>query len=326
MTVSPITRALDRVSRTRLAVTPTPLLEAPHLARHLGLEERLWIKADAWTGFGLGGNKVRKLEYELSPPRLEGVTELITSGGPHSNHCRVTAAAAAHLGLRCTLVLNGRPEDPKRGNALLHRILGAHIVTVETRDDRAPAMEARAREVEREGGKALLIPLGASTPPGSLGYARALGEMADQLPPGTRPTLVVPSSSGGTLAGLILGMALLGVSWPVLAVSADDPAEEVKSRAVELALEAQQIVAPGLTGQAIHRIAVAVRATDSYVGRGYGEPTPESDEAARLFGSKAGVVLDPVYTAKAGAALIHEDHPAGPVVFLHTGGHPALFR
>ncbi|NNL30448.1 MAG: pyridoxal-phosphate dependent enzyme, partial [Gemmatimonadetes bacterium] len=279
MTSSPIGRALDEVPRTPLAVTPTPLLESPHLARHLGLGAGLWIKADAWTGFGLGGNKVRKLEYELTPERLLGVTHLITAGGPHSNHCRVTAAAAAHLGLSCTLVLNGCPDDPARGNALLHRILGAEIVTVSGREDRAPAMEERARDIERAGGRALLVPLGASTPRGSLGYARALGEIADQLPPGARPTLVVPSSSGGTLAGLILGMALLGVEWPVLAVSADDPAHEVKARAVELAQAAAGIVAPDTAGESVHGAARAVRVTDSYVGTGYGEPTPESEEA-----------------------------------------------
>lgn len=326
MTSSPIVLALEGIPRTRLAVTPTPLLEAPHLAAHLGLGGGLWIKADAWTGFGIGGNKVRKLEYELSPARLEGVTHLITAGGPHSNHCRVTAAAAAHLGLGCTLVVNGCPDDPGRGNALLHRILGAEILTVSSREDRAPAMDDRALQIERDGGRALVIPLGASTPRGSLGYARALGEIADQLPSGAQPTLVVPSSSGGTLAGLIVGMALLDLRWPVVGVSADDPAPEVRDRALELARAAVGLVAAELAEDAVDHTAHAVRVTDAYVGKGYGEATPESEEAILLFGRKAGVVLDPVYTAKAAAALIHEGLEPGPVVFLHTGGHPALFR
>jgi 1-aminocyclopropane-1-carboxylate deaminase/D-cysteine desulfhydrase-like pyridoxal-dependent ACC family enzyme len=239
----------------------------------------------------------------------------------------VTAAAAAHLGLGCVLVVNGAPEDEKRGNALLHRMLGADIETVSDRLERTPAMKARALEISQAGGKALLIPLGASTPLGSLGYARSLGELADQMPDHSTPSVVVPSSSGGTLAGLILGMALLGLSWPILAVSADDPSAQVKDRAVSLAREATKILGPnGPTEEALARAAEGVRVSDSYVGDGYGKPSPESDEATGLFGRKAGVFLDPVYTAKAAAALIHESHGPGPVVFIHTGGHPALFR
>ena len=104
------------MGRTRLANTPTPLLPAPALSGRLGRGVDVSVKADAWTGLGLGGNKVRKIEYELDPARLAGVTHLVTAGGPHSNHCRVTAAAAAHLGLGCALVIDGEPEDPARGN------------------------------------------------------------------------------------------------------------------------------------------------------------------------------------------------------------------
>ena len=104
---------------------------------------------DAETGFGLGGNKVRKLEYVLAPRELEGVKTLVTAGGPQSNHCRVTAAAAAHLGLRCVLVLNGEAPEPHRGNALLHRLFGAEIRTVARREDRAPTMAEVAAEWRR---------------------------------------------------------------------------------------------------------------------------------------------------------------------------------
>ena len=172
---------LDRIGRTRLGHTPTPLVPAPALAKALGVTHPILVKADTWTGFGLGGNKVRKLEYELDPARLVGVTHLITAGGPHSNHCRVTAAAAAHLGLGCTLVVNGEPDDPTRGNARLHRLMGAEIVTVEARQERQPTMEERARSVEASGGRALVIPLGASTPRGALGYVHAARELRDQL-------------------------------------------------------------------------------------------------------------------------------------------------
>jgi len=181
--------------------------------------------------------------------------------------------------------------------------------------------------VASNGGKALLIPLGASSALGCIGYARAFGEIADQLPGGGPATIVVPSSSGGTLAGLVLGMALRGTPWPVLGVSADDPADVVRSRAVSLAYGAASFPELGpLSEETIETVSGGVRVTDAHVGDGYGIPTPEGDAAKELFARKAGIILDPVYTAKAGAALIHETHGLGPVVFIHTGGHPALFR
>ncbi|HIB09476.1 MAG TPA: pyridoxal-phosphate dependent enzyme, partial [Gemmatimonadetes bacterium] len=126
--------ALIRLSewpRLQLANLPTPIRPLPRLAEALGGPTLdLLVKLDSETGFALGGNKVRKLEFELAPDRLEGVTCLITAGGPQSNHCRVTAAAAAQLGLRCVLIVNGSEPETPTGNALLHRLFGAEIVTV----------------------------------------------------------------------------------------------------------------------------------------------------------------------------------------------------
>lgn len=323
--------ALANVPRTPLAFVPTPLLAAEALASALEVPCTLSVKLDAWTGFGLGGNKVRKLEFELAPERLEGVTRLITAGGPHSNHCRVTAAAAAHLGLSCTLVLNGTPSDPSRGNAALHRLYGADILTVTERIHRAAGMEAVAEEEAQAGGRGLVIPLGASTALGSLGYAVAFLELWKQAEAAgdlASTQLVAPSSSGGTLAGLLVGRHLTGWRPPILAVSADDAAEEILDTATRLAIEALSILG---SRQDTTDLIKDVRVTDEFVGGGYGVPTEESDEAARLFGRFAACVLDPYYTAKAGAAFIDllrgapwtsTDH----VIFLHTGGHPAIFR
>lgn len=322
---------LGRVPRTRLASVPTPLIAVPSLAAHLGTNVRIFVKADDRTGLGLGGNKVRKLEYELAPERLAGVTELVTAGGPHSNHCRVVAAAAAQLGLRCTLVINGEAEDPTRGNAYLHRLLGARIVTVPERSDRDPAMAEEARRVATAGGKALVVPVGASTPRGTLGYVHAAAEMHRQIDAPGPAWIFVCTSSGGTLGGLILGCALL--DWPVrlVGVSADEPAALAKDQAVGLALDAARLLGREGLADSVRALSDSVVTTDAFVGAGYGVATPAGQEAARVFGARTGLILDPVYTAKAAAAMLawlrRGRIPASDrVVFVHTGGLPALFR
>ena len=322
---------LDGISRTRLASVPTPLFATPSLAARLGAQVPIFVKADDRTGLGLGGNKVRKLEYELAPERLSGATHLVTAGGPHSNHCRVVAAAAAQLGLQCTLVINGEPEDAGRGNAHLHRLLGARIVTVPDRGNRDSAMEEEARRVAGTGGKALVVPVGASTPRGALGYVHAAAEMHRQLHSPAPAWIFVCTSSGGTLAGLILGCAML--DWParLVGVSPDETAAMVRDKAVGLALDAARLTGqPGLADR-VRSLSDSVVTTDEFVGAGYGAATSEGEEATRILGAHAGVILDPVYTAKAAAAMIawiaRGRIPAdGQVVFVHTGGHPALFR
>jgi 1-aminocyclopropane-1-carboxylate deaminase/D-cysteine desulfhydrase-like pyridoxal-dependent ACC family enzyme len=324
---------LEQRPRTPLASLPTPLRSLPRLRAALGPETpELKVKLDEETGFGLGGNKVRKLEFELAPRRLAGATHLITTGGPQSNHCRVTAAAAARLGLGCILVINGPPTVSPTGNARLHRILGAQIRHVESRAERAAAVAAAKEEVERAGGEAVVIPLGASTPRGALGYVRALLEFHDQLPEeGDRAVQIfVASSSGGTLAGLWAGLALLDrEDLNVVAVSADTPAEELRETAAGLAREA--LVLLEADPDAIDRVSDRVEVDEGEVGRGYGIPTEAADEASDLLARGEGILLDPVYTAKAMAGMIRwlreGRSPAGDrIIFWHTGGHPALLK
>jgi len=323
---------LDLHPRTRLVAGPTPLVSTPRLRGALGPETpELLAKLDEETGFGLGGNKVRKLEYELSPPRLQGVTHLITTGGPQSNHCRVTAAAAARLGVGCVLVVNGEIPDPPTGNALLHRILGAKVRNVASRAEREPAMEAEVQRIAESGGKALVIPLGASTTLGALGYVRAAVEMHEQISPERDRDvhIILASSSGGTLGGLIAGFALLDrPDVHLWAVSADTPRTELLDTAAELAGGALERLDmdPGLLDRMLSR----VNASDDEVGEGYGIPTDASREAAELLARSEGMLVDPVYTAKAAAGMIRWIREgrflAGDrLVFLHTGGHPALF-
>ncbi|MFC1791824.1 pyridoxal-phosphate dependent enzyme, partial [Gemmatimonadota bacterium] len=303
----------------------------PHLrARVASTAPEILLKLDDWTGFALGGNKVRKLEFFLGRV-LDEADALITCGGPQSNHCRITAAVAAHLGMPCTLVVNGRPPEPPTGNALLMRLFGAEIRLVDSRADRAPAMEEVARELSALGRRPLIIPLGASTPLGALGYVRAAVELDRQMKErgGWGPGLTwifISSSSCGTLAGLALGFTLLGKEKVrLIGVSPDVKAEEILTTTTEIALGAGDLL--GWKGELLPGL---VAADDRFVGEGYGKPTEASQEATLFFGRNAGVLLDPVYTAKAGAGFLEwlrkgrvpdED----TALFWHTGGAPALF-
>lgn len=328
------TDALNRLAgipRKPLAFLPTPLLPSPSLRKALGPDApAILMKMDDWTGFALGGNKVRKLEFYLAGEGEEAET-LITCGGPQSNHCRVTAATAAQLGKGCILVLNGAPPDPLTGNALLMDLFGAQIRVVQDRDHRAPGMEEAAREVEAKGGRPLIIPLGASTPLGALGYVRAALELDGQMaeaggwPPGTT-WIFISSSSCGTLAGLALGFTLLErENVRLVGVSPDVTEEEIRTVTREIALGAGELL--GWRGEIPPHLIVP---EGGFVGGGYGIPTEASREATTFFGARAGVVLDPVYTAKAGAGFLHWVRngriPTGDtVLFWHTGGAPAVF-
>jgi 1-aminocyclopropane-1-carboxylate deaminase/D-cysteine desulfhydrase-like pyridoxal-dependent ACC family enzyme len=322
---------LQGFPRLQLAFLPTPVVEADVLRRHLGPDTpAILFKMDDWTGFALGGNKVRKLEFYLgeAPPETD---VLITSGGPQSNHCRVTAAVAAQLGMECVLVVNGEPPEPPTGNALLMQMFGARVRSVASREDRAGAMEEVAEELRARGRSPLVIPLGASTPLGALGYVKAAVELDGQMqgrggwPRGTT-WIFVSSSSCGTLAGLMLGFALLErTNVRLVGVSPDITAQEMIADTRAIARGARELL-----GWREPLPPELVIPDDRFVGGGYGIPTDASREAQAVFGRYAGVVLDPVYTAKAGAgflAWLRDGRiPASDTaLFWHTGGAPGLF-
>jgi len=326
-----VLQRLEALPRKPLAFLPTPLLPSPALQRALGsAAPPIFMKMDDWTGLALGGNKVRKLEFYLGGDGAHADT-LITCGGPQSNHCRVTAATAAQLGMKCILVVNGKPPEPPTGNALLMRLFGAEIRVVEDRADRAPAMDEAARELEAEGERALVIPLGASTPLGALGYVRAAVEIDLQMkergrwPPGLT-WMFISSSSCGTLAGLVLGFSILGrKNVRLVAVSPDVSEEEIRTVTTEIAQGAA-----GLLGWEGGLLPDLIIPDGRFIGEGYGISTLASREATQFFGRNAGVILDPVYTAKAGAGFlewIREGRipPGDTALFWHTGGAPALF-
>ena len=314
-----------------LAPEPSPIQPMSRLRAALGPGcPLLFVKRDDLLSFALGGTKVRKLQVVAAEAVAAGADMLITCGGAQSNHARVTAAAGAVLGLKVVLVLNGRPAEADgatrwTGNVLLGRLFGGEMHFVGSREERAPAMDAIAAAALARGARPYVIPLGASTPLGAIGVARAVAEVAAA---GMKPDVIVhATSSAGTQAGLVAGCALFGLKARVIGISADDPAP-VAGRAVsDLLVRMAERLGGAPASVGADR---AVEIDDRFVGGGYGIPTPESHEALEMVARREGIVLDPVYTAKAMAGLIariraREFGSNDTVLFWHTGGTPGLF-
>lgn len=313
---------MKQIPRIRLAHLPTPIEPLPRLSAHLG-GPRLWVKRDDQTGLAFGGNKTRKLEFVLAEAQANGAQTLITVGGVQSNHCRQTAALAARFNLDCILVLNGDPNQAPSGNLLLDQFFGADIVWT-SREQREAALQATFQHAWEEGKRPYLVPLGASTPLGALGYAAAFEECLQQDV--VRPDwMVVASSSGGTQAGLVLGAKLANWGGKVLGISIDQPVGELQQTVANLASEASILLGEK---QILRPDDVLVNA--DYLGGGYAVLGDAEVEAIRLFARYEGLLLDPVYTGRAAAGLIDLIRkgffkPDESVLFWHTGGTPALF-
>ena len=319
---------LDSIPRLALGHFPTPLVRMARLETELGSKLPIWIKHDDYSGPGFGGNKVRKLEYELAGAHVARATDVLTTGGLRSNHCRITAALAAQLGLRCHLVLNGvepAGDKPEPASHALDRMYGAHMRYVARGADRAPALEAWAEELRGKGRRPYVIPLGASTPLGACGFVRAAFEVKRQCEelgfvPGT---IVHSTSSAGTQAGLAAGLKLAGWSEvTLLGISADDSAADIRAAAVRIICGLEPLL-----GMAAGALTAPIHVDDSFTGDGYGIPSGAGTAATEVLARCEGVVLDPVYTAKAMAGLTARmgTFASGPIVFWHTGGQMALF-
>ena len=326
---------LRRMPLATLGHYPTALERADRLRAAAGITQTLYLKRDDAIPFGFGGNKVRKLRYVIPALQAEGVDQVITCGGVQSNHARATAAACAVHGIACHIVANGERPRQLTGNALLNQLLGATVEYVGGRAERNPAMERAAERFRAEGRRPAVVPLGASTPVGALGFVAAVGELVEQ---GLRPDVIVnASSSGGTTAGLVAGCVLHGLPTRVIGISADDAPSAVEAavrgilRGMGPLLGVDAETLAGLPG---------VEVDDAFVGPGYGEPTPASTEAQLLAARSEAVFVDHTYTAKALAGLLAycRAGPGAPdsararpiprsatVLFWHTGGQVALF-
>ena len=332
-----VREALARQPRLPLATLPTPLYEAARFRDALGGPAacpRIFIKRDDLTSLGLGGNKARKLEYLVADARAQGATTLITTGAVQSNHARMTAAAACVAGMRCVLVLTSTSARPAMaGNLLLDRIYGADIQMVPAVDpmfavgNDEPVVASVVEEERAAGRMPYVIPVGGSSGIGVFGYISGTAELVEQLEDASlSPTrLYYASGSRGTQAGLTLGARLCEARYRVYGVAVSGGEPEKIERAKRIANEAAARL------EVPERLELGDLFTDQeFIGDGYGIPTAAALEAIDLLARSEAIVLDPCYTSKAMAALIahvraRDLSPDQVVVFLHTGGMPALF-
>jgi D-cysteine desulfhydrase len=328
METTALRRALEAIPRHPLAFLPTPLVAAPRLSARLG-GPRILLKRDDLTGLAFGGNKVRKLEFLIGAALEAGCDTVITGGAQQSNHSRQTAAAAAACGLACHLVLGGEAPEFPEGNLLIDLLCGAipHYCGEHRKGEDLPAIAA---ELEAGGAKPYLVPYGGSNGVGALGFVVAAQELVEQLSAaGERAEcLVFASSSGGTHAGIALGLDLLAPEARALGIGIDKEEgrpEDFRAHVASIADETARRL--GID----HGLDPArVDYSDEFHGAGYGVIGEPEREAMRLMADTEGVLLDPVYTARAMAGLVAkiragEFTPDQTVVFWHTGGQPALF-
>jgi D-cysteine desulfhydrase family pyridoxal phosphate-dependent enzyme len=311
--------------RIGLAVLPTPLDDAPRLSAALG-GPRILVKRDDLTGLALGGNKARKLELLAAQARNAHADILVTGGGVQSNHARMTAAAANRLGIDCHLVLAGPRPDVSAGNLLLDRLMGATLEFGASSQYELleQAIVDATRKLEADGRRPFSIPIGGASVTGVVAYADAVDELRAQIPSVDHPNppdwIVVADGSGGTHAGILAGLGDSSVRVVGVDVGTRPDLDDAVPR---LAIAAAELSGrPRPTGEVV--------VDHDHYGSGYGALSPGGREAITIAARTEALVLDPVYTSKAMAALmtrIRDGRIAADetVVFWHTGGAPALF-
>jgi D-cysteine desulfhydrase family pyridoxal phosphate-dependent enzyme len=313
---------LPAIPRLHFAHLPTPVEELRRLREALD-GPRLLIKRDDQTGLAFGGNKTRKLEFLVAEARDQGAKTLVSGGALQSNHCRQTAAAAARFGFKCILVLTGEKPKQPSANLLLDELFGAEIIHVADREDRDRILQETFNQAAEKGMRPYLVPYGGSSPTGALGYAFAMKELMEQDL--QADWIVFATSSGGTHAGLLLGQRVFGYKGKVLGISVDESENWLKEHVSDLAsLTSEKL------GERIEFTPGEVLADASHCSAGYGVLTEPEREAIRLFATCEGLLLDPVYTGRAAAGMIDLTRKGffkkdETVLFLHTGGQPALF-
>jgi L-cysteate sulfo-lyase len=300
------------------------------LSAHLG-GPRLWVKREDATGLGFGGNKLRKLDYVLHEAIVANADTLVSGGVVQSNSQRQVAAVAAKLGLQCHLaVFHGRlspptPEYQISGNAFLNRLFGAHLHDVPWTGDRNGAIEALSERLRQQGRRPYFVPYGVSNALGAVGYASTIDEIAAQsAAAGFHPSAIVHSTgSAATQAGLVVGASIALEGTRVVGIDIDAEPERVRADVVRYANAAADLLEASFDEADVEVVA-------GHAGPAYGVPHDATVEAIKLAGALEALVLDPVYSGKGLAGLIAlvragRWHLRDNVIFLHTGGAPALF-
>jgi len=322
---------IGRLPRVNLAKLPTPLEEAPRLSEALG-GPRIFFKRDDLTGLALGGNKTRMFEFTLGEALQKGVTTIVAGAGVQSNYCRQLAAACSKLGLGLHLILRRTPGEVDielQGNLLLDLMFNPEVEIIEADVlEQKRVIDEVAKRLADEGHrvymgrKSDLADLGLE----AVGYVNCALELCNQLEEqDVEINRLFVSSSTTTQAGLVLGAKYLNSDFQIVGVNPVDWIEDVPSEIARIANEAAMRLGVNLSVNPSEIINLG-----EYVGEGYGKLTPEAVEAIKLVARTEGILLDPVYSGKAMAALIDRIHRKAiesdeTVLFLHTGGVPALF-
>lgn len=320
--------ALDRLPRVSLGKFPTPLDDLFRLSALLE-GPRILMKREDLSGLAMGGNKARVLEYVLGDAVTKGYDAVVTGAGMQSNLCRQLAAAAAKIGMKATLVLSGVLPDRVDGNLLLNYIFGARVVSAPAGEiTNQSCLEAAADDLRSEGYNPYVINLmGGTAPLGSLAFVDCMLETYTQLEAAGihEATIYVTSGSGGTHAGLALGASFVGMPIRVQGVSIMYPRKVLESRISSVVFESSRLL-----GLPVPDKPCSVTVDDKYSGGDYGVLTDAAKEAIEVTARTEGILLDPLYTGKTMSALI--DHVRqgrlgtdDTVIFVHTGGTPALF-
>lgn len=323
-----IKQKLAEFNRLQLLGAPTPLEKLERLSLWAGRD--IYIKRDDTTTLALGGNKIRKLEYLAADALAQGADTLITAGAIQSNHVRQTAAIAARLGLGCVALLENpiATDDTNylnNGNRLLLELFDAKVELVENLDNADEQLHALAARLRTSGKTPYVVPIGGSNALGALGYVRAGFELAEQIKQTGLEfaAVVLASGSAGTHSGLALALAEALPQLPVVGVTVSRPEETQRPKVQGLAERTAELLGVALPE------AFKVELWDEYYGPRYGEPNAGTLSAIKLVASHEGILLDPVYTGKAMAGLLdgigRQRFDDGPLIFLHTGGAPALF-
>ena len=325
------TRArLYDLPRVRLAALPTPLEDCPRLTEELG-GPRILIKRDDLTGLAFGGNKVRQHEYVLGSAVAQGADCLVQGSAAQSNHSRQLAAAGAKLGLETFLLPKlDAHSSPVQGNYLVDHVLGATIMPISAGESTLAAKPALVERLRAEGRTPYVTGMGAdeALALAAVAYVDALFEILEQLPDGARLDAIYTASQGSTQAGLLLACELLGLPTRIVGVSPlgrDHEAHIPLDDVVEMIHRAA-----GILGVETRLGRDDIELRFEFVGEGYGIPSPAGMEAIALMGRAEGILLDPVYTGKAVSGMVSDVRSGrfsrdDTVVYLHTGGLPALF-